>query len=120
MGEQQQQPMIYCSACGNQVIASAFVCPKCGTKIAKPGGGGSGIGLGEGESKPRMVYVLLALFLGGFGIHNFYAGRTNKAVVQLILGVVGLLLIVPLIISAIWAIVEAITVKEDGLGRPFI
>jgi predicted RNA-binding Zn-ribbon protein involved in translation (DUF1610 family) len=28
--------MIYCSACGNQVLASAFVCPQCGTKVAKP------------------------------------------------------------------------------------
>jgi len=126
------QPMIYCSACGNQVLASAFVCPKCGTKIAKPGGGGGEGGIhnaindtfGLKENSPqksRTIYVLFAIFLfGGIGLHNFYAGRTKQAIMQLVIGLIGLILIIPLIVTCVWAIYDAITVKEDGLGRPFI
>lgn len=125
-----QQPMLYCSACGNQVLASAFVCPRCGTKVAKPGGGGGGIHEAIGETfglktdspqKSRTVYVLLTIFLfGGIGLHNFYAGRTKQAIIQLVIGLIGFLLIIPLLVTCVWAIYDAITVKEDGLGRPFV
>ncbi len=33
--------------------------------------------------KSRVVFVLLAVFLGAFGGHNFYAGYVKKAVIQL-------------------------------------
>ena len=37
------------------------------------------------EPKSRLVYIILAIFLGGFGVHNFYAGYTKNAVIQLLL-----------------------------------
>ena len=39
-----------------------------------------------GGQKPvkKVTYVLLAFFLGGLGIHNFYAGRTGLGVLYLI------------------------------------
>ena len=36
-------------------------------------------------AKQRIVYILLALLLGGLGIHNFYAGHTGRAVAQLLI-----------------------------------
>src|ERR1700709_2153686 len=35
------------------------------------------------QPKSRVAFVLLAVFLGSFGAHNFYAGYTRKAVIQL-------------------------------------
>ena len=32
----------------------------------------------------KLAYVLLALFLGGFGIHNFYAGKTGQGILFLL------------------------------------
>lgn len=68
--------------------------------------------------KSRLTYILLALFLGGFGIHNFYAGYNRKGLIQLLLTVVscGILSLV----SVIWAIVDIVNVTKDANGVDFI
>ena len=65
----------------------------------------------------------LAIFLGYFGIHNFYLGYTGKAIAQLLLTILscGTLCIV----SEIWAFVEAILIfagkiATDANGVPSI
>lgn len=37
----------------------------------------------------RVVAALLAFFLGGLGIHNFYLGHTKNGLFQLLLNVIG-------------------------------
>ncbi|MDR1146227.1 MAG: TM2 domain-containing protein [Verrucomicrobiales bacterium] len=64
--------------------------------------------------KSRAAYVLLAIFFGGLGIHNFYAGRMNQATAQLLMGL--FCLGVP---SWVWALVECFTVSADGAGVKF-
>lgn len=56
------------------------------------------------SSKSRITAGILALLLGGLGIHDFYLGYTKKGVIHLILMVTGLLS-VP---STMWAIGEGI------------
>ncbi len=62
--------------------------------------------------KKRVVYVLLAVFLGYFGIHNFYAGYTGRAIAQLILG----LTVIGLVVTGPWSLIEALVVNKlpDG------
>lgn len=67
--------------------------------------------------KSRLIYILLAIFLGGLGIHNFYAGRMGSAVAQLLISLLSCGILSP--ITWIWAIIDIITVKTDGEGRPF-
>jgi TM2 domain-containing membrane protein YozV len=66
--------------------------------------------------KSRTTYILLALFLGTLGIHNFYSGHKNHGFIKL-----GLLVAcgLGLIVSPIWSIVEIITVKQDSEGGQF-
>lgn len=41
-------------------------------------------GMKEDSNKPSlMVYVLLALFLGGLGAHDFYVGKMGKGLIKL-------------------------------------
>jgi TM2 domain-containing membrane protein YozV len=72
---------------------------------------------GNSNAKDRVAYILLAVFIGHLGIHNFFAGYTSRGVIQLVitiltcgLGGIG---------TWIWAIIEAITVTKDANGVDF-
>lgn len=68
--------------------------------------------------KSRLAYILLGIFLGCWGIHNFYAGYNNKAIIQLLISIVscGFLTWV----SFIWAIVDIVTITTDANGVPML
>ncbi len=69
------------------------------------------------NAKDRVVYVLLAVFLGSYGIHNFFAGYTKRGVTQLLISI--LTCFIGSIPMWIWAIVEACTVEQDANGVRF-
>jgi TM2 domain-containing membrane protein YozV len=70
--------------------------------------------------KSRTTYIVLGIFLGAFGIHNFYAGYVGRGVAQLVLTVIALLTLGYLAIAPwIWAIIEICIVKEDSTGLNF-
>lgn len=68
-------------------------------------------------AKSRTTYIVLGIFLGVFGAHNFYAGYTGRAVGQLCLSVLTLFYLA--IASWIWAIVEICIVDKDSTGIQF-
>ena len=68
------------------------------------------------DAKDRVAYVLLAVLIG-FGIHNFYAGYTNRALIQLLVSI--LTCGIGWIFMWIWGIVEACTVMQDANGVRF-
>ncbi len=72
---------------------------------------------GTQTSKSRQVYVLLGVFLGIFGVHNFYAGYIQRAVSQLCLTV--LTCFYGAVVSWVWAIVEICIVSKDYDGVEF-
>jgi len=67
--------------------------------------------------KSRTSYIVLGIFLGALGIHNFYAGYTGRAVGQLCLTVLTLGYLG--IASWIWAIIEICIVEKDSTGLGF-
>ena len=75
----------------------------------------STLGGTAGERQEKIVALLLAIFLGQLGIHNFYLGYTKKGIIQLC---VSLLLswtyVAPLAIW-IWALVEGINAFQGKL-----
>ena len=97
--------MIYCRECGYKHSDKAKACPKCGfaqedTLIKNANK------LVNGKS--MLVYLLLAWFLGVFGGHRFYAGKTGSAVAMLLMSTLGFFLVIPIIITAIWTLVDII------------
>ncbi|WP_223544582.1 TM2 domain-containing protein [Pseudomonas sp. A-B-19] len=56
--------------------------------------------------KSTDVAYLLWFFLGGFGGHRFYLGKTATAVAQLIITIVGFFTLIPLIVTGIWLLVD--------------
>ena len=67
--------------------------------------------------KSQLIYVVLALFFGAFGVHNFYANRWGRGLIQLLLtvgtGFMGA------VISSLWSVVNIFTIETDGDGRNF-
>lgn len=64
----------------------------------------------------RLIYIVLAIFLGALGIHNFYAGRNKQGLIQLLITVLSFGMLG--IISWVWAIFDIINVTTDGAGNP--
>lgn len=67
--------------------------------------------------KSRTSYIVLGIFLGALGVHNFYAGYTGRAVGQLCLTVLTLGYLA--LVSWIWAIIEICIVEKDSTGLRF-
>lgn len=66
----------------------------------------------------RGLYVLLGLFLGFLGIHDFYAGRIRWAMSHLLFTIFLGWLLVPLVLLAFVIFIELCVVTRDGRGNP--
>lgn len=69
----------------------------------------------SGKVVSKVAYCVLAFFLGGFGIHKFYAGRTGAGLVMLLFCWTG----IPAVISLVDFIV-GLTKKADSNGNIII
>ena len=67
-------PSTFCFACGAPIDPRAEICPRCG--VRQP--------FASGPGKDRAVAALLALLLGGLGIHKFYLGKVALGVVYIV------------------------------------
>ena len=68
-------------------------------------------------AKSRVTFILLGLFLGGLGIHNFYAGYSSKGVTQLLLNLFLFWTIIVPVGVGIWVLIEVCTVDHDAFGN---
>jgi TM2 domain-containing membrane protein YozV len=76
----------------------------------------------KASGKSRIAAALLALFLGGFGLHKFYLGKKKAGLTMLFCFLFGpILLLIPTAIVAAIALAEAIiylfTLDEDFEAR---
>lgn len=65
----------FCPCCGNQAAPNARVCQYCGVDMADFGCPVS--------DKSKIAAGLLGIFLGCYGVHNFYLGYLKKGFIQL-------------------------------------
>lgn len=127
---------MFCKNCANPLDAAAVVCVKCGApkgagnafchNCAAPSAPGAAICTNCGVSltqaaqsgqKSKMTAGLLGIFLGAFGVHNFYLGFTNRAILQIVLTVVTCGA------AGLWGVIEGImilagSINKDAAGAP--
>jgi len=76
------------------------------------------------KPKTRVIFVLLGVFLGIFGAHNFYAGYTKKGALQLVTTVLTAFYAEIAawlwVVVWVWAIVEICVINQDADGTQFV
>ena len=112
----------FCENCGSEVKEGAQVCLNCGTIIE---GSAKKKATKNPNAKSKMAAGLLGIFLGSFGVHNFYLGYTGKAVAQLLLTLIGTPITCGIAypIPLIWGLIEGIlilcgNIDKDADGVP--
>lgn len=93
----------FCSNCGAELKEGADVCLKCGKRVNN-----SSVSNNDPNAKSKIAAGLLGIFLGAFGVHNFYLGYTGKAVAQLLITVLSCFVLS--FVSAIWGLIEGILI----------
>lgn len=66
----------FCSSCGEVIKKEAEICPECGVSQTESTDTSAG--------PDRTTAALLAIFLGGLGVHKFYMGDTGMGILYLV------------------------------------
>ncbi len=113
-GAPQSDNISYCSHCGKPIYSGAAVCTSCGAATAN-----------RLIGKSKLVAGLLGIFLGSFGIHNFYLGYQTKGLTQLLVSLVGGIITcgISTVAMEIWGLIEGIqiltgSINQDADGNP--
>ncbi len=99
MGNTDFKTTKFCVNCGAEIDINAEICPKCGVRqpFIKKG------------KKDKIVAGILALVLGGLGIHKFYLGKIGQGILYLLFFWTG----IPGIIALVEGIIYLTMSDED-------
>ena len=85
----------FCKECGAKTNPNAEVCLSCGVSLKKNGK------CSNLNGQDKVTMIIVCLFLGGIGIHNFMMGETKKGVFKIIMafccGLSGIFALIDLI-----------------------
>lgn len=112
---------VFCVKCGIARGQGQSFCPNCGQPVAMPGAAGCihcGVAFGVpvlmNNQKSKIAAGLLGIFLGSFGVHNFYLGFTGKAVAQLLISLLSCGLLAA--VSSVWGLIEGILILSGSIA----
>ena len=101
-GAPRGQGVAYCHNCAAPTPPGAAICTTCGAPLAVPV---------QGLQKSKMTAGLLGIFVGSIGVHNFYLGFTNRAILQIVLT------IVTCGAAGLWGFIEGIMILTGSINK---
>ncbi len=105
----------FCAKCGSSLEENVKFCPSCGAAISveevsnNTQSFNNDNSFTKGNAKSKMAAGILGLFLGAWGIHNFYLGYTGRAILQIVLT------IVTCGVAGIWGFIEGILILTGSI-----
>jgi len=129
-------PYKNCPFCGEQILSVAIKCKHCQSMldnivagVADPGPASEALipkVKTKTSDKSRGIYIILGLFLGFFGVHNFYRGNPEVGIVELLVSCLlfvaemflpeNLILIFVFGLYAVIILCETLFATMDGAG----
>ena len=95
---------MYCPSCGNEIDEGARFCKSCGKAMSDAGESGPETtgrprytAQHPGPTKSKVAAGVLAIVLGGLGIHKFYLGLVTPGILLIIITVVTCGIVGPII-----------------------
>lgn len=125
-GTSKGQGNSFCPECGVEVKnKDAEVCLSCGVRlkgamnnITSQIKNAANKGSSSCTNNNKLVAGLLALFLGGLGIHRFYLGYKEIGFIQLGIFALAFFIFAPIIWGCwIWAIIDAVKIFSGKLNN---
>ena len=101
----------FCSNCGEPLPENAYICVKCGVRVEN----NQNINSNATVGKSKIAAGLFGIFLGCFGVHNFYLGYTGKAVAQLLITILSCGIFS--FASALWGLIEGIMILAGNINK---
>ena len=103
---------ISCPSCGKTIKSDFKVCPYCGNNRSNERESYNNYNTEnranynsnnyEVSPKSGIACSILCLFLGGFGVHRFYAGRIISAAILLLITVINIILCIIMMALSSW------------------
>lgn len=93
----------FCRDCGSRLDSNTGKCPKCDqlTIVEKK----------EISNKSKLIAGFLGIFLGGFGVHNFYLGNIGRGISQI------LVTFSTCFTGFIWGFIEGILILTGNISE---
>ena len=113
----------YCHNCGFHIAEGVEFCRSCGVDVRSKAEQKQTTAATDPNAKSKIVAGILGIFLGYFGVHNFYLGYNKRAIAQLLLTLFGCG--IGAVASSIWSLIEGILYlvghekfNTDAQGNP--
>lgn len=109
----------FCPKCGTEIKEGENFCSNCGNAENNEEQVNTTVTNGNSAGKSKIAAGLLGIFLGGWGVHNFYLGFTGKGIAQIFVT------IFTCGFGAIWGLIEGImiltgSINTDANGNPLV
>ncbi len=95
----------FCKYCGTEIKGDTNFCDNCGANLKEETPVSPAVPKNTNpNAKSRIVAGLLGIFLGGWGVHNFYLGNNSKGAIQIVVS------LLTCGIGALWGFIEGILI----------